>query len=470
METAQGTVEKTKLAQLFGGNRKIRRVGLISPCSGNLGNAAILSSIIESLRLRLPDVEIIGITLSPEDTNRRHGIRGFPIGASSNGSYPLQDWELFAKGEHGTCGSPSSIRESLRRISWLRRLVRAVRTVPKELAHIIRSAQLLRTLDRVVIAGGGALDDYWGGPWGHPWTLLKFAALSRVFGVPFIYLSVGLCSLHYPLSRWFVGWSLRLAQYRSFRDQGSQTASEAQFHGISSAVWPDLAYGYSLPHMLVQRKDRSRDAQLRIAVNPIAFLDPRVWPVKDEQRYRRYFDQLVQVLKRLMWEGHRLTLFTTDGIDAQTSGDLRDALEAELSYAGQLTVLPDPPEQTCEVLLQNLCDADVVIASRLHGVILCHLIALPVVAISFDRKVDVHMNEIGQSDYCMSIDSFTSDTLSQRLTSIVHARELESEKIRCAVQANRRQVATQYDLLFGPQSLVSAQDQNCAQSLTQVHQ
>src|SRR5580658_3704466 len=67
----------------------IRRVGLISPCSGNLGNAAILSSMIANLRSRIPDVEVVGITLSPEDTSHRHGIATFPITGTTHGMYQL---------------------------------------------------------------------------------------------------------------------------------------------------------------------------------------------------------------------------------------------------------------------------------------------------------------------------------------------------------------------------------------------
>ena len=44
----------------------IRRVGLISPCLGNLGNAAILSSMIANVRKRISKAEIVGITLSPK--------------------------------------------------------------------------------------------------------------------------------------------------------------------------------------------------------------------------------------------------------------------------------------------------------------------------------------------------------------------------------------------------------------------
>ncbi len=61
-----------------------RRIGLLSPYSGgNLGNTAILAAMIANTRVRIPGVEIVGITLAPEDTRRRLGIEGFPLAGVS---------------------------------------------------------------------------------------------------------------------------------------------------------------------------------------------------------------------------------------------------------------------------------------------------------------------------------------------------------------------------------------------------
>ncbi len=68
--------------------RPIRRIGLISPYTGgNLGNAAIISAMIANIRKRIASVEIVGITLNPDDTRRRHGIQAFPITAVSRSNY-----------------------------------------------------------------------------------------------------------------------------------------------------------------------------------------------------------------------------------------------------------------------------------------------------------------------------------------------------------------------------------------------
>lgn len=458
-----------KSNQSSGKERTIRRVGLVSPCSGNLGNAAIMSSMIEHLRLRAPGVEIVGITLSPEDTSHRHGITGFPITGTTHGSYYYMVAVSVAAGARPkAAGALRIVKETLKRVPLLRRIVKATKIVRMESNHIVRAARLVRTLDRVIVTGGGALDDYWGGPWGHPWTLFKFAILSRLFHVPFLFVSVGMCTLKHPLSRWFVSGALRLAEYRSYRDCESETMVRAMFPGFSGIVWPDLAFAYWCPDLPMPRKDPSPDGRLRLAVSPIAFCDPRVWPVKDITCYSRYYNQIVRFVRWAIKNGHSVILFATDGGDEHIIKDLAEVFSEESITPDRIQVLPCPPKQTTEDLLQSISGADVVIASRLHAVILSHLIAKPVVAISYDRKVDVHMSEIGQSEYCMNIDEFTSETLVERFAALEGAREFETARLREAVRLNREQVEAQFDLLFGPRTGESWTGQHADQLLTKV--
>lgn len=450
--------------------RPIRRIALISPCAGNLGNAAILSSMIANVRSRVPGVEIIGITLNPEDTRLRHGIAVFPITGASHGMYQMAVPPQYWSQPGTTPRRPGYIKEKLKGIGWLRRLVQTARTVRLELAHIIRAARLVKTLDRVIIAGGGALDDFWGGPWGHPWTLFKFACLSRVYRVPFVFVSVGMCSLNHPLSRRFAGWALRLAEYRSFRDHTSQAAVRAMFPRLESTVSPDLAYGYGVPERPPARNDGSSASRLHIAVSPIAFCDPRAWPVRSAQRYSRYIQQLAQFAKRAIGDGHRVTFFATENPDSATINDVLKILASESDDVAQIEVIPGPPRQTTEKLLHQLCGVDLVIASRLHGVILSHLLAIPVVAISYDRKVDVHMSEIGQSRYCVNIDEFTAESLAAQFATLSKSRSVESNHLSRMIHIYQEQAGAQFDLLFGARVADSLQQQDSLQLVTQVQQ
>src|SRR5215469_13995483 len=65
-------------------SRPIRRLALVTPwAGGNLGNSAILSSVIHNLSRRLSGIEFVGVTLNCEQTLRRLGIEFFPLTAST---------------------------------------------------------------------------------------------------------------------------------------------------------------------------------------------------------------------------------------------------------------------------------------------------------------------------------------------------------------------------------------------------
>jgi polysaccharide pyruvyl transferase WcaK-like protein len=296
------------------------------------------------------------------------------------------------------------------------------------------------------------MDEFWGGPWGHPWSLFKFAVLSRVSRVPFLFVSVGKCSLEHPLSRVFARSALKMAVYRSYREHDSKAAVQELLRSPHDPVYPDLAYSYSSPSLLTLCGRPAQDKCEVVGVSPIAFCDPRLWPLKDEQRYRRYLRELAETVKWLIEERHRVLLFATDSPDVLTIADLRAMIPECFTVGGLVEVVPAPPYQTVEGLLQLIAGMDLVIASRLHGVLLSHLMAVPVLAISYDRKVDVHMNEIGQMEHCVNFDRMDTRMLIERFRALGAVRARESAHLTRMVQGYRDQLEAQYDRLLGPVS------------------
>jgi polysaccharide pyruvyl transferase WcaK-like protein len=429
-------------------HRLIRRIGLLSPTSANLGNAAMQSAMIANLRKRIPGVEILGITLNPDDTRRRHGIEAFPLAVVSRPHY----------GPYNSDSSQTRQRQApkLRRIKqWLKQIpvlpsfLRAIRICGMELTHLAAAARVVRKLDRVIIPGGGALDDFWGGPWGHPWALFKWSVLSRVFGVPFLFVSIGKSSLERPLSRFFVRIALRLAAYRSYRDHNSKIAVQTLIDARNDPVCPDLAFSYPCSTIQITPNNGSRDGRLVVGVSPIAYCDPRGWPLKDERRYAAYVSQLAEMVRWLIRERHRVLFFTTDDPDAATVGDVRTMISGSAIDADAIQTLRGSAEQSPGSLLKGISRADLIIASRLHGVILSYLNSTPVLALSFDPKVDAHMDILGQTDYCLSIDHLQLDTLIERFAALRAARQREQAHLRSATLRFRDLLDVQYDRIAG---------------------
>ena len=434
--------------RIFDSRRRIRRIGLLSPTSGNLGNATMQAAMIANLRKRIPGIEIVGITLNPDETRRRHEIEAFPLAAVSRPYYTL-----IPSNGLGTRRQPtravSSIKEQLKRIPVLGAALRTIGICNAELAHIRAVARFVSKLDGVLIPGGGALDDFWGGPWGQPWSLFKFAVLSRARSVPFLFVSVGKCSLAHPLSRWFARAAMKLAAYRSYRDSDSKTAVHALLGACDDPVYPDLAFSYPLPNTEASLRSCSQDGRLLIGVSPIAYCDPRAWPRKDEPRYREYVIQLAEMVKWLIRENHRVLFFTTDHADSETVRDVQTIIAGSTLDADAIQTLPGSIEQSPGSLLKGISRADLTIASRLHGVILSHLNATPVLALSFDPKVDAHMNAVGQKDYCLNIDHLSLDRLVERFTALKAARKQVQEHLNSVALGFRDLLDQQYDRILG---------------------
>jgi polysaccharide pyruvyl transferase WcaK-like protein len=427
----------------------VRRIGLISPYSGgNLGNAAIISATITNIRKRIPGVEIVGITLNPDDTRRRHGIQAFPLAGVSRPHYGL----FTSDGSHARqqqARAISRIKQWVKQIPLLGRVLRAIRNCGMELAHVAAAARVVSGLDQVIIPGGGALDESWGGPLGHPWTLFKWSLLSRAYGVPLLFVSVGKSSLERPLSRFFVRIALSLAEYRSYRDDESKIAVQNLIDARNDPVYPDLAFSYPRPIVQTSVGFGSQNARLLVGVSPIAYCDPRAWPRKDERRYAAYVSQLAEMVKWLLEQRHQIVFFTTDSPDAAVVDDIRVMISGSPINAGAIRVLPSSTERSVDGFLKDIARVDLAIASRLHGVILPHLNAIPVLAISFDLKVDAYMNAMGQKDYCLSIDHLECERLIRRFDTLKSARERERDHLRSAALRIHRALDLQYDRILG---------------------
>lgn len=424
-------------------------MGLLSPYSGgNVGNTTILSALIANIRKRIAGVEIVGLTLDPAETRRRLGIEAFPLAGLSRPYYTLVQRET-PKAVPGPSAKGLKIKAWLKRVPFCHRVWRVVRVCRDEVVHGVRAARFVRSLDRVIVAGGGALDESWGGPWGHPWTLFKWSLISRACGVPLLFVSVGKSFLEHPLSRFFVGVALRVARYRSFRDQYSKREVDGLADTSDDPVYPDLAFSFPKGPQERAGEHGSTNGPLVVGLSPIAYCDPRVWPKKDVRQYAAYVRQMADMVKWLIGQGHQVFFFTTDSPDTTTVEEIMDLVGSPPVDGGGLKVLPGSEQQSSESLLQGICGSDLIIASRLHGVILSHLSNTPVLALSFDPKVDAHMQEIGQREYCLPIEHLQFEKLIERFSALRAAREQERTHLVSATVRFSDLLSAQYDRILG---------------------
>jgi len=113
--------------------------------------------------------------------------------------------------------------------------------------------------------------------------------------------------------------------------------------------------------------------------------------------------------------------------------------------AKSLGSLQLPPVETVDDFLYQVSLSEFLIAGRLHGVLLSHLVAPPAIAFPYDRKVRAHMQAMGQTDDCLNIDDFNPDGVLQASEALQARMSDERLMIHDKNEGFRRLLDAQYD-------------------------
>jgi polysaccharide pyruvyl transferase WcaK-like protein len=441
------------------------RIALLTPYNGgNFGDAAIQDAMIANLRVRIPDAHISGITLNSASFLERHGAGGFPLCASRLPFYGMSDVDATSAprvenrnvadsgGQRVGSNWKSALKGILGEIPGARRVGKRLRsnfaTVRGEIRHFLGARLFLRSQDLLIVSGGGQLDEEWGGPWGHPFSLLKWAVLAKLVRVPFAIVSVGTGKAASPVSRMFFATALRLAGYRSFRDVNSRSIAAKWLAAAGrDDVIPDLAF--SLPSLAPARTNLRLVANGRpiVALSPIAYAKPGSWPRQDQAVYDRYRHQMAQVVSGLVESGYFVAVvWSSAGDDEKIFSEIMDCLDPETREKAAKQIFL-PSISNWKELSALLEDVDFLVASRMHSTIIGFLAGTPTVAISFDPKVDWVMQDLEQKEYLLQIGDFTAKQVIHVLANLAQNHATVVEQIASYRARVSPQLSGQYDAL-----------------------
>jgi polysaccharide pyruvyl transferase WcaK-like protein len=434
---ARSSVREQSLT--FDGSRKV--IGLLDHMGyGNLGDAAVQDAVIANIRKRLPSARLIGFSLVPDDTVKRHGIPCYPI---FRWNPTLQTAENQAQGKRSFKSRIKSAFKTTPVIySWAKPALEFVR----EVLFWIRSYRIVRNLDLLIISGGGQLSELWHGPWSHPYTIFKFSILTKIARKKLYFLNVGAGPLKHPLSRFFARCAVEFGDYRSFRDQDSEELVRSLGVKSKTHVYPDPAYALDVGHHL---KNARRSSSTRVVgLNPIGFCDPRTWPRKDEPLYNGYVRKLAQFSAWLLEQGFDLRVFTTEiSVDRHAIEDLKALLASSLSSEVVRQIFRNPSLDVKD-LLREMSGFDFIVTSKFHGIIFSNLLGKPVIALSYHRKMDFAMRAIGQARFCTDIEHFDTDWLMGAFRSLVDETTDIKLAYAAAVENYATKLTRQFDALF----------------------
>jgi polysaccharide pyruvyl transferase WcaK-like protein len=413
---------------------------------GNLGDDATLDVVIHNIKRRWPHAVLTALSMSPDDTEKRHGIPAYPLRTKT--------WSFGYKPVQAKVSLKETVRTLASKSKFLFRLLRGANALTirlprgffRELSFLAASLRIVRSFNLLIVSGGGQLTE-WGGPWGFPFTIFKWLLLAKFARVRSLFLNVGAGPLTHPLSKFFVARALLAAHYVSFRDHQSKTlAHKIGFFG-ESQVFPDIAYSLEVP--APSTSSSGRREQSIVGFSPMPYCDPRVYPAeKDQVVYDDFIRKLALFASWLVRHSYSLALFGSDiGVDPLAIEDLQIALRKHEDATTSQYVINDSVN-SIEELLSAMCAMDYVVTCRFHGVVFAHLLNKPVLAISHHPKVMTLMKDLGLSKYCVDIREFDLNLLTGTFASLVSNSDEIKRRMAERLSCYKSELKNQFDDLF----------------------
>ena len=355
---------------------------------GNLGNDGSLESFLAFLRSARPDAELHCICHGTESVRERFGLPTLPIQSSPRRNF----WQKVLN------------RLSLRTLSRAQEWVRTIRAA--------------RAFDIVIVPGTGMLDDF-GERWQDmPYNLFRWGAACRLAGTPFAFVSIGAGPIHDPLSRWLMRSAAAMARYRSYRDMNSKN----YMNGIGlkrpdDAVTPDLVFRLPLP----PSAPPSATGQRIIGVGMMGYAGWKHSQADGKAIYGTYTAKMTQFVSWLIQQGYGVRLIMGDDGDIQAMKDVSRAVGEQ--PGNQAVHLIVEPAQSLAEIMRQIGETELLVATRFHNVVCGLMIGKPVISLSYAKKNDVLLDEMGLRDFCQHIEFLDLNRLKTQFERLIRDGE-----------------------------------------------
>jgi polysaccharide pyruvyl transferase WcaK-like protein len=385
--------------------------------AGNLGNEATLQAVIEQIRQRWPDGELLCFCTNPQDVRTRHNMAAFPS-------------EAFNRSAAERSSSSGRRRDP----TWFFRI--AFRRIPLELLHWIKCLHALSRTDMLIVAGTGIVSDYLTGPLGWPYDIFKLSTLAALCRVKLAFLSIGVGPIHHPLSRWLLKRSLALAHHRSYRDEASkQCLEEIGFNTDRDFVYPDVVFGLSKGDVVSNVGDGQRRV-VGLGIKDYGSAEPKA--------SREYLDTMAAFVSWLQSQGYIVRLLIGDiQYDTSVIEEFLRVLKSR-DIPSEAPLLIAEPALTVEELLRQVGRTEAVISARYHNLVMALIQNKPVIALSDHAKLDSLVTDFGLAQYLLPLRNLSSDVLIDRFKQL----ENDTERLRPHLKAELEKYRQALDALY----------------------
>lgn len=262
----------------------------------------------------------------------------------------------------------------------------------------------LRRLDLLIIGGGALLMDTFRN---QALLYTGIARLARLAGVPVVYHAVGAGPIETGLGRWLIRASANQAASVSVRDSESQALLRSIGVRKPIQVVADPAFGLKGEAGADEGRGDSpllpprRDGWLRVGISALPCYYPGLASDGDPARYRAYVEGMRQLAQGILAaEGAEVVFFGTKyPQDVETAREILDGLQDGVQD-GRVQLLDR--ELSPQALIRLMHELDVLIATRLHALILATVAGTPSLGIAYRSKVRAIFEDNGRGQWVVS--------------------------------------------------------------------
>jgi len=283
----------------------------------------------------------------------------------------------------------------------------------------------LEGLDWLVFGGGGLLND------SNRTAIPLFAVicvLAWLRGIRVAWWSVGIGPLNAPVHKRLAAWLLSSSSFVTVRDEESARIASGML-ARSFKVTPDLAHALVAPGIII---DSRRPV---VAISVIPYQKARLWFEENDEAYARYCEKMANVIRELLntRSGIEVRLFPVNL--EQDAAAIEDIL-ALGEFAAEKRVGRFRPTSV-QSLLDDLGGATVVIATRLHSVVLASLAGVSSVTIAYQPKVASYAMELPTGLPCFCIDEFSCEDVIAACVQLMDRAEANSPILKSENEERR---------------------------------
>jgi polysaccharide pyruvyl transferase CsaB len=263
------------------------------------------------------------------------------------------------------------------------------------------------------ISGGGSLLQDVTGSFSVPYYL-GLAWLAKLQGTKTVYYAQGAGPLNQGWSRKLTALSLNRFELLGVRDQGSKELLQAA--GVKKEIELTVDPVFALYDPLNNRRQKIKGKiEVGISVRP--------WSVDYLNELAAGLNQFAQGknIKYILFPMHQ-------GSDDQISLELKEILEAE----AEICKLPQKPQAALKAFSQ----LDLFVGVRLHSLIFALLNQVPLLALSYDPKIEGLMSEL---DYLplIKLEDLEADLAAEKLEAVFAERYSLRKKIKGFLQQKK---------------------------------